>query len=219
MPTAMRALDRGSRLARRHANEVGSEFLERRLMLGQSQGHVAASCQLSRGRYGLIERGRATSLTIMELDRIAAVLGLSPSLRLYPDGTPVRDAGQARRLMRFLERVREPLTYRIEVALPQQGDRTELRAWDAMIGGGGMRTAIELEMRLRDVQALLRRIELKRRDDSTEGFLLLIADTRNNRRLLAEFAGAFIGLPRLRPSAVRAALEAGRHPGTGMVLV
>jgi hypothetical protein len=74
-------------------------------------------------------------------------------------------------------------------------------------------------MRLRDVQALLRRIALKRRDDPTQGFLLLIADTRGNRRILAEFAALFVDLPRLRPTIVRAALAAGHHPGTGIVLV
>jgi transcriptional regulator with XRE-family HTH domain len=215
----MRAIDRGTHLAHRHAREIGEEFLERRLMLGQSQEHVAASCKLSRGRYGLIERGDVTSTTILELDRIAAVLGLYPSLRVYPDGVPVRDAAQARRLMRFLAAVREPLGYGIEVALPTHADRPERRAWDAVLIGGGMRTAIELEMRLRDVQAVRRRIDLKRRDDPTERFLLLVADTRNNRLVLAEFAALFADLPRLRPSTVRAALAAGQHPGTGMVLV
>jgi transcriptional regulator with XRE-family HTH domain len=219
MPTATRALDRGTQLALRHAREVGEEFLERRLILGQSQEHVAASCRVSRGRYGQIERGQVTSTTILELDRIAAVLGLSPSLRLYPDAAPVRDAGQARRLIQFLESVREPLSYRVEVALPPQVDRPERRAWDGVIGGTSMRTAIELEMRLRDIQAVRRRFELKRRDDPTDHFLLLVADTRNNRRVLAEFEGLFADLPRLRPTAVKAALAAGRHPGTGIVLV
>jgi transcriptional regulator with XRE-family HTH domain len=215
----MRAIDRGTHLARRHARELGDEFLERRLMLGQSQERVAATCRLSRKRYGLIERGQVTSTTILELDRIATVLGLSPSLRLYPDGVPVRDAAQARRLMQFLDPIRDPLWHRIEVALPDRGDRLERRAWDAVLSGGGERTAIELEMRLRDVQALRRRVDLKRRDDPAEHFLLLIADTRTNRRVLAEFEGLFADLPRLKPSVVRAALAAGRHPGTGIVLV
>ncbi|HYK95202.1 MAG TPA: hypothetical protein VE011_04945 [Candidatus Dormibacteraeota bacterium] len=174
---------------------------------------------MSRGRYGLIERGQATSTTILELDRIAAVLGLTPSLRLYADAVPVRDAGQARRLLRFLEAARDPLAYRIEVPLPVGVDRLERRAWDAVLFGLDERTAVELEMRLRDVQALWRRVDLKRRDDPTDYFLLLVADTRNNRRVLAEFEGLFAGLRRLRPTIVRAALAAGRHPGTGIVLV
>jgi transcriptional regulator with XRE-family HTH domain len=215
----MRAIDHGTQLALRHAREIGDEFLGRRLILGQSQEHVAAACRMSRKRYGQIERGRVTSTTVLELDRIASVLGLSPSLRLYPGAVPVRDAGQSRRLLRFLEFVRRPLSYRIEAALPSRADWPEQRAWDAVLEGGHERTAIELEMRLRDIQALRRRIDLKLRDDPTEHFLLLVADTRNNRRVLAEFEGLFADLPRLRPTVLQAALAAGRHPGTGIVLV
>ena len=103
--------------------------------------------------------------------------------------------------------------------MPQAAERWERRAWDACIYGLGERTAIELEMRLRDVQAVRRRYELKRRDDPPEHFLLLIADTRHNRRVLAEFGDLFQDLPRLRPSVVRACLAAGRHPPTGLLLV
>ena len=74
-------------------------------------------------------------------------------------------------------------------------------------------------MRLTDVQAMRRRVDLKRRDDPTESFLLLIADTRSNRRVLAEFGGLFADLPRLPSSVVRDALAAGRHPPGGLMLV
>jgi hypothetical protein len=114
---------------------------------------------------------------------------------------------------------RPPLTWRVEVPLPPAPERWERRAWDAVIFGSSERTAIELEMRLRDVQAMRRRHELKRRDDPTEHFLLLVADTRHNRRVLAEFEDLFADLARLRPSIVRTALNAGRHPSTGLLLV
>jgi transcriptional regulator with XRE-family HTH domain len=213
------AIDRGTRRAKRHAGEIGDEIRERRLASGLSQTNLAETCRLSRGRYRLIELGQAVSLTILELDRIAAVLGLDASMRLYPGGPAIRDVGQLRRLRTFLGHVAPPLSARIEVALPTGPDRAELRAWDAVVFGLGTRTAIELEMRLRDVQALVRRIDLKRRDDPTEGFLLLIADTRGNRRILAEFAGMLADLPRLRPSTVYAALERGEHPATGIELI
>jgi hypothetical protein len=74
-------------------------------------------------------------------------------------------------------------------------------------------------MRLHDAQALERRVSLKRRDDPTDEFVLLVADTRNNRRVLAEFGGVFADLPRLRPGVVRDALAAGRHPPSGLLLV
>lgn len=219
MPSASRAFDRGTRLADKHVNEIGEEFRERRLALGDSQGHVADACHMSRVHYGQIENGRVAKLTILEVDRISSVLGLAPSIRLYPAGPAVRDAGHLLRLRAFLDEVRPPLAYRIEVPLPPRQDRIDARAWDAMLQGTGMRTAIELEMRLRDIQALVRRVELKRRDDPTDFFLLLVADTRANRRILAEFAGMFVDLPRLRPSAVRAALASGSHPPTGILLI
>ena len=121
--------------------------------------------------------------------------------------------------MKFLRQVRTPLSYALEVPLPALPDRPEQRAWDAVIRGGGKRTAVELEMRLSDGQALERRINLKRRDDQTEGFVLLVADTRTNRRVLAEHPDLFGDLPRLRPSRVHAALSAGAHPPSGILLV
>ena len=174
---------------------------------------------MSRQRYSRVERGRCPGLTVLELNRVASVVGLNASVRLYPAGPPVRDVAQTSRLKAFLALGAAPVTYRLEVALPAREVGFEQRAWDAVLYGRGARTAVELEMRIRDVQALLRRMDLKRRDDPTDGFLLLVADTRNNRRLLAEFSEVFVGLPRLRPGAVRAALAGGHHPGTGILLV
>ena len=174
---------------------------------------------MSRQRYSRVERGLCPALPLLELHRLAAVVGLSPSVRLYPAGLPLRDIAQASRLKAFLALAGPPLTYRLEVVLPARDNGFEQRAWDAVLFGHGRRTAIELEMRLRDMQALIRRIDLKRRDDPAEGFILVVADTRNNRRVLAEFASLFVDLRRLRPSEVRRALAAGQHPPTGIVLV
>ena len=219
MPSTTRALDQASRLAARQRRDLGDEFRERRLQLNRSQAAIAATCLVSRLHYGRIENGKVVNLGLLEINRIAAVLGLTPSIRLYPSGPPIRDAGQATLLQRFLATARPPLTYRLEVGLPAHGNHVEQRAWDAVLFGGGPRTAIELEMRLRDLQSVLRRVDLKRRDDPTASFLLLVADTRSNRLVLAEFAGLLSDLPRLRASAVRRAMEAGIHPPTGIVLV
>lgn len=219
MPTSERAIDAGTRRAERHVGEIGEEFRERRVLLGLSQEHVAASSHLSRGRYRLIEKGRVTNVTILELDRVGAVLGLDPSIKLYPGGPPVRDAGQTGRLAAFLEDVRPPLSHRAEVSLPRVDDRPEQRAWDAVLFGHRRRTALELEMQLRDVQAMRRRIDLKRRDDPTEGFILLIPGTRANRRVIAEFEAMFNDLPRLKRRDVRARLLAGEHPPSGLLLI
>ena len=197
MSATTRHRDGAARLARRQVVEIGDEFRERRQTLATSQGQAANAAGLSRTRYGLIERG-STSVTVDELNRVAAVLGLAPSIRMYPDGVPIRDVGHATRLMRFLALAGPPLTHRVEVPLPVVEGRPERRAWDAVLFRGRERCTAELEMRLRDVQEVRRRIDLKRRDDPTEVFLLLVADTRLNRRVLAEFALLFADLPRLR---------------------
>jgi len=214
-----RVLARANRLFDRHAHELGDEFRERRVTIGMSQAQIASAARVPRNRYGRIENGRCPNLTLAEIERIASVLGLDASVRAYPAGPSVRDAGQARKLSSFLSLVHPPLASRTEVSLPIVEGRPDRRAWDAVVFNGRARCAIELEMRLRDVQALLRRIDLKRRDDPTERFVLLIADTRRNRLVLAEFAAMFVDLPRRRPSDVRAALSAGQLPRTGLLLV
>lgn len=219
VPATTRAIDRADRLADRQLRDAGDDFRERRIVLGVSQEHVARACRMSGNYYGQVERGRANAATVAEINRIAVILGLVASLRLYPSGPAVRDAGHARRLQGFLANVRPPLTFRLEVALPRSGAQPEWRAWDAMLFGSGARTALELEMRMRDVQALRRRIDLKRRDDPTESFLLLVADTRTNRLVLADFRELFADLPRLRPTAVHSQLAVGSHPPAGLLLI
>jgi hypothetical protein len=173
---------------------------------------------MSRNHFGQIENGACPRVTVAELNAIAAVLGLAPSIRIYPEGPAVRDAAQATRLRAFLSLAASPLTWRIEVPLAALAERPERRAWDAVIFDGRERCAIELEMRLRDVQAVRRRTELKRRDDPTEAFLLLVADTAFNRRVLSEFDDLFADLPRLRPARVLADLRSGRLPASGLLL-
>jgi hypothetical protein len=106
------------------------------------------------------------------------------------------------------------------VALPRQPDQPiDLRGWDAVLFGDGRRTGVELEARLTDVQALTRRHNLKRRDDPVDHFLLVVADSRHNRRVLREYAELFADLPHLRTAMVRKQLAAGQHPPTGLVIL
>jgi len=219
MGAAIRAAARGQGIGERFLRDAGSTFSDARIGLGLSQAHVARSSEISRTRYGRIEAGKVPTLSIVELARIAVVLGLDPLVRLYPGGLPVRDSAHAARLRQLIERAVAPLVPKTEVPLPARADRQELRAWDLVLAGAGERTAVELEMRLFDVQALERRATLKRRDDPADHFLLAVADTRNNRRVLNEFQSLFPDLPRISRMRVFEALERGVHPGTGIVLV
>lgn len=165
-----------------------------------------------------IENNRAPSLSFIDAARLGAVLGFDLSARFYPTGVRIRDAAQARLLSSFLGHVAAPLRYRTDVPLPQvPGQPRELRAWDGLILDETARTGIELEARLTDVQETTRRHALKRRDDSVDNFLLIIADTAHNRRVLADVGGLLPDLPRLRTDNVLRMLEAGRHPPTGYI--
>lgn len=106
----------------------------------------------------------------------------------------------------------------MEVGLPSTGPYPEQRAWDAMVEGDGEETAFELESALYDMQAQFRRIFLKQRDGHPDHLVVVVTDTRHNRRVLAESADLLGGLPMLRKRDVIEALKAGQHPPSGVVL-
>lgn len=178
----------GGEQGRRLVARIGSEFATLRLNAGLSQDEVSAAAGISRPKYGRIERGRSPQVAVASVARVAAALGLEVSLRLYPIGDPVRDAGHAALLERLRLRCHATLRWRTEVPLPRAGD---LRAWDAMISGfpmpvgrEGVRGAVEAETRPIDVQALDRKLALKERDGGAHWLILLLADTRHNRAFL-----------------------------------
>src|SRR5207237_5268388 len=115
---------------------------------------------------------------LVESHRLATIVGLDASFRLFPGGDPMRDAGHAQLLERLRARIHPTLRWSIEVPLPILGDR---RAWDALIGGNGWREGVEAETGLRDGQALSRRLELKRRDGAVDGIILLAPATKRVR--------------------------------------
>ncbi len=146
----------------------------------------------------------------------AAVARLDVALRLFPFGDPIRDAGHVRLLARLRAVLHPSLGMSTEVPIPIAGD---LRAWDAVIVGGGWRQPAEAETVLDDIQALERRLALKQRDAGVERLLVVIADTNRNRRVLRAAPDAFAAYP-LRGSAVIGALREGRQPAaSGLVLL
>lgn len=148
---------------------------------------------------------------------IGAILGLDVSLRAYPDGDPIRDAAQLGLLARFRARLPAGLSWRSEVPLGVQGDQ---RAWDAVAAGPGWHVPVDAETRLHDVQAFSRRLALKSRDDAVDVLILLVADTRHNRRVLRLAAPDLAMQFPAKGPAILAALAAGRPPpGSGIVLL
>lgn len=182
------------------------------------QREVAKSARIDRADYSRIEAGKLRA-TVPVTYRVGAVLGLDVSMRAFPGGRAIRDAGQATLEQKLIGCVATPLTHRIEVGLPQTGDYPDPRSWDMVLFGHGKRTAIEFERRLYDLQAQVRRFALKRRDDPVDHFLLVVADTPSNRRVLTDYADLLADLPRLRTADVLAVLRSGQHPPTGHIVL
>src|SRR5579859_3076350 len=101
MAVRRRRADIGSERGRRLVALVGSEFASVRLNAALSQDEVSAAAAISRPKYGRIERGRSPQVSLASVARVAAALGLEVSLRFYPVGDPVRDAGHTALLERL----------------------------------------------------------------------------------------------------------------------
>ena len=216
MPTRDRPVDRANRSSRAELGRLGSELRVARVSAGLSQREVGALVGLSAAQISRIERALAPNVSVSQLVRIGAVLGLDVRVRAYPGGDAVRDAGQARVLQRLRLRVHPRVPFRLEVPLPIVGD---LRAWDAWLGdlidddGRRRNLPTEAETRVVDAQATVRRLTLKMRVGGVDAVLVVVADTPMNRRAIAAAWPAIA--PQFPVSARKAlaALAEGRYPG------
>jgi hypothetical protein len=104
------------------------------------------------------------------------------------------------------------------------GDRSSVaNSWGppglgALIRGPAWRIGVEAETVLDDVQAVERRLALKARDGEVDRVILLVADTKRNRRAVVAAPAAFGDLP-LRTRAILAALRDGRDPGQSGIVI
>jgi transcriptional regulator with XRE-family HTH domain len=181
MATRQRSVDEATVRGRRDLAEFGRQIRIARLDHGLSTTDVARGLGWSHSKVSRIERDMYPDLGIVESHRLAAVVGLEASSRLFPGGDAMRDAGHAQLLERLRARIHPTLRWSVEVPLPIPGDR---RAWDALIGGNGWRAGVEAETGLRDAQALSRRLQLKRRDGAVDGIILLVPATKRTREFL-----------------------------------
>jgi transcriptional regulator with XRE-family HTH domain len=189
MATRERPVDVGIRRAVTILSTLGNEIHEARLQCGLSQESLAKAAGMSQAKVSLIERHLRAGASIEDFARLLAVVGMELSARAFPGGPRVRDAAQRRLLDKLRVRTHANLRWTFEVPMPISGDQ---RAWDAVVSGPGQsRVAIEAETRLRDIQALQRRVALKRRDDpSIDSVVLLVAGTRGNRLVMHDEGAA-----------------------------
>jgi len=222
MPPRERAVDRGTRRARAIEAELGGEIRRARVGGGLTQDEVGDACDITGAYESLIELGLAHGASITTLVRVTSVVGLDLSVRAYPGGAILRDAGHRALLERLRAAISPTLAWRTEVPLPNPGDQ---RAWDAMIAGQlsnlneAFRVGVEAEMRARDQQALQRRIALKHRDGGVDHVLLVLAATRCNRVFLREAGAARAPDFPLPGRHAITALAAGRNPGGSSILM
>lgn len=186
-----------------------------RIGSGISTRQLAATLGISHTQVRRIEAGVAPHVDLDLISRMASVLGAELSLGVHPIGPPVRDKAHVELLERFAARLGSGMTWETEVPIPIPGD---LRSADGVTGNGEFDAVVEAETRLHDVQATERRLRAKQRDLETTRAILLVADTRHNRAVIA----AVPDLQRQFPVGTRACLAAlgkGRDPGADCLVI
>jgi transcriptional regulator with XRE-family HTH domain len=217
MPTWQSAAHRGSSRAGYLFRRAGEELRRFRLDAGLSTRQLAATVGISHTQVRRIEAGVAPHIDVDLLSRIASALGAELSIGVHPIGPPVRDKGHVALLARFAARLGPNITWQTEVPIPLPGDP---RSADGLVAAPrvDLEAIVEAETRLHDDQATERRLRAKQRDLGTKRAILLVADTRHNRRVIS-------GVPELRrqfPVGTRsclAALRAGRDPGADCLVI
>jgi transcriptional regulator with XRE-family HTH domain len=211
-----RRLDRATHRARELVELAARELLTAREQAGLSQDAAGRVVGMSGSQVGRIERAELRGVSLEQLCRAAAAVGLAPRLRFYPDGDPVRDIAHVRLLERLRVQLPASVRWRTEVPLPGVGDP---RSWDAQLWFADTRDAVEAETRIRDAQAAARRAAMKLRDDpSVAHLILLVADTTGNRRSIEPVRALLRSELPLDSGAVLKALRSGRSPGSGGIL-
>ncbi len=212
---------RGLRRGRSLALRCISELRDQRVVAGVSQRSMAGELSISQAHLWRIEASQVSDPGLIRLSEMASVLGLELAVSLHPIGDPLRDRGHQALAQRF-DRILSP-SWRVtnEALLPNPGDR---RAWDKLLrlmhAAGRHIVGADLESRIRDVQALVRRTRARERDGGVDSILIVLSDSATNRRLVGELIHA-LGPDYATPRRlIVAALRDGRPlPGCGVILL
>lgn len=166
-----------------------------------------------------IEANEVQDMTVVRLSEMASVLGLELSIALYELGDPIRDMGQQALAGRFAALLSPKWRVTSETLLPLPGD---LRSWDKLLrligGDRGQLVGVDLETRIRDIQALVRRTRLRERDGGVDAILLVLSDSATNRHLVGQLRDA-LGPDYATSSRqlLKALREGTELPGSGVV--
>ncbi len=164
--------------------DLAAEIRDARLGLGLRQADIARAVGISQPQVSRAERADYSTLSFPTAARLAAVVGLDLSVRCFPTAAGgLRDVAHQRLIQRLRERVSAAYGWRLEA--PVDGADGQ-RSFDVMLHGRGFRVAVEAETRLHDLQALIRRVALKREAAGVERLVLVVAATRSNRHRVTE---------------------------------
>lgn len=215
-----RPVSRGMRLARHDLMAIGPEIRTARVSRGLTIANVAAAVGLSPSQVSRIERVVHPSVTVVQLARVGAVVGLDVRIRAYPGPAATRDTGQLKLMHAFRERLHPDLHMRLEVPVAP-GDQ---RAWDAVLShfvdSPGSFVPTEFDSVIVDFQAQLRRMTLKCADAGCERLLWVVAATRRNRTAIRAVRTLVTDtFPVSSRTALRALREARSPDGSSLILL
>jgi transcriptional regulator with XRE-family HTH domain len=216
MATRQRRATRGALRARYLLRTLGEELRHARLEAGLSQSDVGRTVGVSGTHVGRLERGEVQGASVDIIARLCAVLGMRLGVGTYPEASPLRDEGSARLLARFQRDLPTTIRLRTEVSLRAAG---ELRAWDAELAADPGTCKLEAETALHDLQSQVRKITRKQADDDVDVVILLVAETKRNRRVLGEFRELLRERFPLDTREVMACLKSGRLPPRSGIVI
>jgi transcriptional regulator with XRE-family HTH domain len=217
MTSRRNSIDVAGRRASRQLRDILADGRRARFARGLSQAQVASALGCSRQLVGAIEASHLDDVGAIQLARYCAAVGLDLPLRTYPGASPLRDAGQLRLLGRFRSAVGGAWTWRTEV--PVNAHSRDQRAIDALLTNGAHRIGVEAITRLADAQAQVRTIMLKQEAARLRCMLMVLADSRTNRRALRDGATTIDPAFPMRARGVLADLRGGRQPLANGVLL
>lgn len=194
------------------------ELRTARELAGVSQRTLASELSWSQSEVNRLDKFRFESVSLVRLCETGAVLGLDLSASFHPAGDAVRDRGHQKVRGRVVGMVASP-PYAITHEAPFSG-LEDIRCRDLLLRLDDFAVGIEIETRVRDVQACVRRIRARERQGGVDEVVVVLADTAHNRRIVTELREALGPRFATDPRQIVAALRGGRPvTGSGVILV
>ena len=211
---------RRTRGGRRGAEMVAASartLHDARVTLGLSQSAVGTELGWSQAFVSRLDRNLVPNVSLLDICMMASVFGLEPSLSFDRVGPAIRDAGHEGLIGRLLRLLSPTWKVAREVPFPNPGDP---RWWDLLLRLPDFRLGVEAETRIRDMQALTRRMKERAREGGADALLLILSDSAHNRELVDELRAALGEEFQANPREVIRALRAGRvPPGSAVILL